>query len=274
MSSYEICICDVTLKKEGKKLLSSVSCVIPVGKMTVLIGPNGAGKTSLLRSVLGLESFEGQIFLGAKDLQALSQKERSQSFAWAPAQSRLAFPFPCLEVVCMGRFSRHGGFPSREDYEHSRRALELVGMEEKVFESSDKLSSGEFQKLMISRVLASENPILLFDEPDSFLDISCVQKILLLLKEWARFGKTVCISLHDLNLAAQFADYGLLLDQGSLLYQGDFQELVKSDLLPRVYQIDIERSEQGSHKSLSFHLSPKACQKTLSMVKEFAKGRV
>lgn len=245
---FSISIKDLNLIKNHKIILNQICCDIPSQSLTAIIGPNGAGKSTLLRSLLGFEKFEsGEIFLGQKNCKQLSNEERAKLFSWCPSDVQLSYPFPCLDLVCMGRFSRHHGYPKKKDYEISLHAMKKLGLENFSQRQSDELSRGEFQKLMLARALASENPILIFDEPEAHLDLFHNFELLKMFKDLTREGYTICVCLHRLDLAAEYADHIILLKNGSVLKQGPSSEIYTPELVQRGFGIYLNRvkSTQG-----------------------------
>ena len=185
---FEFEINNLNLQKKDRSVLRDISCHVPSQALTVLIGANGAGKSSLLRCLAGLESsYSGELLLSGRALDSYSQKERTSTIAWCPAETRQVFSYSCLELVCMGRFPLHNGYPKQKDYEIAKEAMQRLGLEGMHQTASHVLSSGVFRKLMIARALASENSVLLFDEPDAHLDIACVFQVMELLKSLTRF---------------------------------------------------------------------------------------
>jgi iron complex transport system ATP-binding protein len=231
---FDIQVDRVRLSKNKKTILNEVSCSIPSGALTVFLGANGAGKSSLLRCLVGLESPQsGQIFLRGRVLHSYTQKERTQIVSWCPADTQVAYPYSCLELVCMGRFAKHCGYIQSSDYKIARSAMEKLGLEAIMERSSHELSSGEFRKLMIAQALASENRVLVFDEPEAHLDLAYVFEVLGLFKRLSREGYTVCISMHRLELAAEYADHVVLLKEGRVIGEGSDVDLFTEE---HIYQ--------------------------------------
>lgn len=238
MKVFDFEVEELSLIKNKKRILNHINCQIPSGKLSVLIGPNGAGKSSLLRCLTGLENFQsGNLLLEGKSLDQYSQSARTKILSWCPAETRMPFSYSCLEVVCMGRFPSHSGYPKDRDYEIAKEAMKQVGLEDLCNSNTRSLSSGEFRKLMIARALASETRILLFDEPDAHLDIACVFRVLSLLQELTRLGKTVCLSLHNLQLASQYADHVIVLKDGMKLGEGTPAQIFEPGLIRQVFGV-------------------------------------
>ncbi len=241
------------LYKGGKTLLDQISCTIPSGSLTVVIGPNGAGKTSLLRCLAGLEhNYKGSLSLLGKELRAYSQSARTKTLSWCPANTTCAFPYSVLEVVCMGRFAYHEGYPSTTDYQLAYKAIEQMKIEHLTQLKIHTLSSGEFRKVMIAQALASQNRILVLDEPDAHLDLACTFATLELLKSLCRNGRSVCISLHDLHLAQTYADHLLVLKGGRLLSEGDRTQTFQESLVREAFGVQMLSVKTTQNEIIQF----------------------
>lgn len=254
MHALDFKIDNLSLRKKDKVILHELSCHVPANALTILIGANGAGKSSLLRCLAGLETTDsGDIFLSGKSLEHYSQSERTRRIGWCPAETRLTFSYSCLELVCMGRFATHAGYPKQRDYEIAKEAMAMLGLEHMHDLASSVLSSGAFRKLMIARVLASQNSVLLFDEPDAHLDIACVFKVLDLLKSLTRLAKTICVSLHNLQLASQYADHLIVLKAGEKIGEGSSHEIFEPELMNKAFGVGMTTVQTPRAERVLFH---------------------
>ena len=247
-------ITKLSLSKDRKQVLNQISCTIPSGSLSVVLGPNGGGKTSLLRCLVGLEkNYTGKIALLGKDLRLYSQAARTHTLSWCPAHVACAFSYSVWDVVCMGRFPKHAGYPTQRDYAIAEEALSQIGMHAFRNAAVHSLSSGEFRKVMIAQVLASQNPVLVFDEPDAHLDIACIFHTLALFKTLCRKGHTLCLSLHDLHLANAYADHVILLKQGRLLGEGKPATIFQENLIREAFGVEMRSVKTAQQELLSFH---------------------
>lgn len=207
-------------------LLTGVSLTIASGEVVAVVGPNGAGKSTLLKALCGdVTASQGEVTLNGRRLVAWQRRERARVVAVLPQESTLAFPFTVLEVVLMGRT------PHDSDGQHdraiARAALDAAGMaafEQRLYPT---LSGGERQRVHVARVLAQvwEEPgdgprYLLLDEPTANLDLAYQHHTLETFRQFAAKGAGVLAVLHDLNLAAQFADRIVVLRDGHQLASG------------------------------------------------------
>jgi iron complex transport system ATP-binding protein len=239
----------------GATLLQDVSVEIPPGGFLAVLGPNGAGKTTLLRALAGLVvPSAGEIFLGDAPLASLSVLQRSRLLGLVGHEAPPPFPWSVLELVLMGR-APHLGLRALEtdaDLEHARAALRRVGMESFSHRSIETLSAGERQRVMWARALCQNPGTLLLDEPTSHQDPGQALALMTLLRDQARSGQTVIAVLHDVNLAARFADQVLVLCEGTVAGAGPMSSTLTTDLLATVYQAPCRRVED----TLVFDPSP------------------
>ncbi len=201
-------------------VLRDISLVAQAGQVLGLIGPNGAGKSTLLRAISGtLAPMEGSIRLGAIDLVRLPAAERARLAAVVPQGANLPEGFSVAEVVLMGRgphLPRFGGESAR-DREIARQAMLRTATWALAERWIGELSGGERQRVLIARALAQEPRLLLLDEATAHLDLKHQTATLDMARRLARSGLTVIAALHDLNLAALYADRLALLHEGTLL---------------------------------------------------------
>jgi len=228
----------VTVTLGGRAVVRSVTAQVEPGEWVALIGPNGAGKTSLLRAVAGLLPCEGTVQLDGVPLAELGRRERAQRLALVPQEPRTPPWLTVAEYVLMGRtpylrpLAREGG----GDREAAARALARLELEELAERTLGTLSGGERQRVVVARALAQEAAIVLLDEPTASLDIGHQQQALDLLDTLrATEGLTLVAAMHDLTLAAQYADRVLLLDAGRVVADGAPAEVLTEEALAEHY---------------------------------------
>jgi iron complex transport system ATP-binding protein len=228
---------NLTLTKGSKSILANVDFKLDPAMITVVLGANGSGKTTLLRALAGLESPErGAVFAGAKELRSLSHKERSRLVAWLPAHHDIQLPIRALDLVVWGRYPLHQGFPLKSDYEAAELALGRTGAADLGGRNIASLSSGERQKVFLARILATEAKIIIADEPCSHLDIGASLQIMNVFKALSAEGRLVCLSLHDVTLARNFAKHFIGLQAGRPVVGGPVAQL-SSPQLEQLYGV-------------------------------------
>ena len=229
----------------GKDVLKSIHFTAPAGKVTAIIGPNGCGKSTLLKTLCGILPVQsGQVSLGGQAILGLSSRELAKIAAYLP-QSRPIPDMTAQRMVLHGRFP-YLGYPRRygkSDYAWADRAMEAMGISELADTPLQQLSGGQRQKVYIAMALAQDTPVILLDEPTTYLDISHQLQMMHLAKDLAARGKTVVMVIHDLPHALQTADHIVLLHQGTVAAQGTPEEIYASGKIPQVFQVALHRTE-------------------------------
>lgn len=224
--------------------LQSMSCAVPQGKILAVIGPNASGKSTLLKLLAGLlDPQAGAVLLDGRPVSALSLRERAQRIALVQQESPLLFPVRVLPFVLQGRHARQGllGLETANDVQIARAALLKTRTGHLVERFLQELSGGEKQRVILARALTQQPEVLLLDEPTLHLDIGFQVELLRLVQALARRENyAVVLVSHELNLAAEFADFVLLLHQGRLLRQGSPLEVFERELLEEVFQTELD----------------------------------
>jgi iron complex transport system ATP-binding protein len=223
----------------GRQLIvRDVSIDVPAGGWIAVVGPNGAGKTTLLRAVAGLTPFEGDIHVGPSRVSELSHRERALAVAVVPQDPVIPFGLRVLDYVLLGRTSHIGrfGVEGPNDFAVARDVLQQLELSHLAKRAIETLSGGERQRTVLARALAQEAPVLLLDEPTTALDIGHQQDVLDLVDELRHDrGLTVLSTMHDLTLAAQYAESLVLLDKGAVVVAGSADEVLTEANLSRFY---------------------------------------
>jgi iron complex transport system ATP-binding protein len=234
---------DVALHLGERAVLRGVSLALARGEVVGLAGPNGAGKTTLFRAatrVLPLE--RGTVWLAGTSIEKLSRRELARRVAVVPQDVTVPFPFRAGEVVLMGRAPHRAGlgFESRADIERARACLALVGIEALADRSMLELSGGERQLVLVARALAQDPEVLLLDEPTAHLDLRHRTVVLERVRDFAAQGGAALVVSHDLTLAARTCARLALLADGALAACGTPAEVLRPDILARVFAVDAE----------------------------------
>jgi iron complex transport system ATP-binding protein len=226
----------VALRVEGVALVEDVSLEILAGEVVGVVGPNGAGKTSLLRILAGeVAPTSGRVTLGGVPLSRLRPRELARRRAVLPQHTLLQFAFRALDVVLMGRYP-HRESSEEEDLETAHRAMagtDTAHLERRLYPT---LSGGEQTRVSFARVLAQDAPLVMLDEPTTSLDLRHQELVMRLVRSLADGGAAVVAVLHDLNLAARYADRVALMNGGRLAALAPTREVLRADLLTEVYQ--------------------------------------
>jgi len=223
------------------RILDGVDVAVAAGELVALVGPNGAGKSTLL-SVLSGDTApdEGRVELDAADVRAMRLDELARRRAVLLQENRLSFPFPVQDVVRMGRAPWRGTAREDADDEVVARSLETADVSHLAARRFPTLSGGEKARTSFARTLAQEPGVLLLDEPTAALDIRHQEALLDEARRWARAGASVVVVLHDLTLAAAYADRVVVLDSGRVRGDGRPTDVLTGELLTDVYRYPIE----------------------------------
>lgn len=229
---------DISLRKKGNVILDRVSLSANRGQLLGIVGPNGAGKTALLRCAAGLEGKDLGRGVEIKGVPAsqLSPSARARAMAYLPQQAEAAWPITAAAAVALGRLP-HGSRGQGENSPAVTHALDAVGMASFSQRSLTTLSGGERALVLLARALAVESDILLLDEPTAALDPHHQLATMALLRRLADEGKTVCVVLHDLSLAARSCHRVAVLHAGRLIADGEPENILTDELLEQVYAI-------------------------------------
>ena len=226
----------VGLRVDGVTLVEGVSLEVSAGEILGVVGPNGAGKTSLLRMLAGeMEPTTGAVTLDGVPLAAWRPRDLARRRALLPQHTLLQFAFRALDVVLMGRYP-HRDSSAEQDLETARRAMEGTDTAHLAARIYPTLSGGEQTRVSFARVLAQETPLVMLDEPTTSLDLRHQEMVMGLLRSLADAGAAVVVVLHDLNLAARYADRVALMSRGRLAALAGTREVLRADLLTEVYR--------------------------------------
>lgn len=245
------------IQRNKKWLIEDINLNFSTGQLTSLIGVNGAGKTTLLGALGRLWSpTHGEILLHDRPLAKYSHAELAKIISLVPQSTHISFSFSVWDIVMMGRNPHIKRFQNESDYDRHcvEQALKETDTLHLAQRSVTELSGGERQRVIIARSLASEAAIILLDEPIASLDIAHALHVLDLCHRLAQQGKTIILSLHDINLATRFSDQMVLLHQGQVFAQGGVTEVLSMEHLKQVFNVNVE-SLYTTQQQLQFYFS-------------------
>jgi iron complex transport system ATP-binding protein len=240
-NQYRIDVRDLSLGYGNVSVLKSLSLPIERGKITVLAGPNGCGKSTLLRAIRRLHKpVSGHIFLEEVDIARLSDKALARQIGLLAQSPSAPEDMTVEELVRLGRYPHQSMLQpwSRDDGE----ALELAMAGTRVAHLRERrlgsLSGGQLQRVWIAMVLAQQTDVICLDEPVNHLDMAHQLDCLDLVRQLRdEFGRTVVLVLHDLNLAARYADQLVFLRDGAIAASGTPEQLMTEDCIARVFDV-------------------------------------
>ncbi len=228
----------------GIDVVHDISFSVKENEKLCIIGPNGCGKSTLLKAISNVISHKGEILINNLNSKKLSRSELSKEIALLGQISTTNFDFSVYDTVEMGRYIHSKkklfsieNYNDKEIVEHYLKQQDLFKIKDK---SVCELSGGQLQRVLLARAFVQQPNIILLDEPTNHLDIKCQIDLLSNLDEWIRnSNRSVVAVLHDINISVMFADKIILMDNGKIVFYGEPEELIKSDLLKKVYQTDI-----------------------------------
>ncbi|MGB0908698.1 MAG: ABC transporter ATP-binding protein, partial [Maricaulaceae bacterium] len=231
---------NMSVKAGEAALVKEASLTLTPGTLCALLGPNGAGKTSLIRGALNLTSLtSGRAFLNDIAVADIPPSQRARQIAYLPQMRSLAWPNIVRDVVALGRFS-HGAPLSRlkgADKDAVERAIEACDIMHLAERRADSLSGGELARVHCARAFAAQAPLLIADEPVAALDPRHQFRVMDIIRKFVDDGGGALVVLHDINLAARFADRLIWMQDGEIIADGTPKETLTSARLKEVYGI-------------------------------------
>lgn len=232
----------------GNPVLRNVDLTVPEGKITLVLGPNGCGKTTLLKALCGIfPANSGQVLLDGENILALPPRQTAQKIAYL-AQCRQ------IPDITVGRLVLHGRFPyldyprryRKEDHAIAQAAMAQAGVSDLADRLLTQLSGGQRQKAYIAMALAQDTPVILLDEPTTYLDAAHQLQLLRQARELAQQGKTVVMVIHDLSRAFRAGDKLVLMQDGTIAAEGTPEEIYAGGMADRLFGIKLGRVETDS----------------------------
>jgi iron complex transport system ATP-binding protein len=231
----------LSLAYDKRVVVDGLDLAVPSGRVTAVVGPNGCGKSTLLRGLSRLLSpTEGRVLLDGRVIGELSTKDVARRLGLLPQQPIVPEGITVVELVERGRHPHHGLFKqwSREDESVVARALEVTQLVPLAGVPVDSLSGGQRQRAWIAMALAQRTPVLLLDEPTSFLDIAHQIDVLELIRDLnTTEGTTIVMVMHDLAMAARYADHLVAMCAGAIVAEGAPSQIVTPEVIESVFGI-------------------------------------
>jgi len=234
---------DVSLGYNHKAVLHNVSMKVAPGQILGLVGPNGSGKSTLIKGMTGvIDLFSGHIFVDGHDIVTIKPDKLARIVATVPQSPAMPGAFTAFEVVLMGRTPHLGllRYEGGKDLAIAWQAMEATHTQSFAERRVSEISGGERQRLVIARALTQQPKAMLLDEPTANLDIKHQVEILNLVKSLClEQSLTVVIALHDLNLAAQYCDWMVMLNGGKVYAEGTPLDILTATNIKRVYGAEV-----------------------------------
>lgn len=230
----------ISVKRGSNLVLDDVSLDVEYGKVLALVGPNGAGKSTLLSTMSGdLMPTQGSIELNNAALESYSSRQLARERSVLLQANNVSFAFTVHDVVQMGRTPWTKTSDEETDARLTEQAMRDADVQHLAGRSFQALSGGERARSSLARVLAQDTQIVLLDEPTASLDLRHQEDVMVVARRLADAGRAVVVVLHDLSLAAAWADEIVMLANGRLVHHGTPEEVITVEAVKSVYGIDV-----------------------------------
>jgi iron complex transport system ATP-binding protein len=234
----------LTISRQGNTLLDNVSCEIDNKQLVALVGHNGSGKSTLIKALAGeMVSNSGSVNLDERSISDYSSKELARQMAYLPQQLPEAAGFTVRELVMLGRYPHQKWLqkPTQIDKDKVIEAMRITQVEAFADRLTATLSGGERARVWLAMCLAQDTRYLLLDEPLAALDMHYQLEVIQLIRRLVdEQGLSVVIIVHDINLAAQYADRVIALKKGRICHNGDIQSTMQPDILHNIFNVDMQ----------------------------------
>jgi iron complex transport system ATP-binding protein len=227
----------------GNDVIRNISLKADRGECLCILGPNGCGKSTLLKSIARIIDYRGQVLLEGRDTAAFSRKALAKKIALLSQSISVFFPYTVYQTVSLARYAHSRGFLknlSAEDravIEDTIRKLDIWDIRERMI---DELSGGQLQRVFLAMTLAQAPEVILLDEPTNHLDLKYQIDLLHFLKTWVKENnKTLIGVFHDINMARNFGDRAVIMNNGRITAADSIEEVLNSGALKAAYGMDI-----------------------------------
>lgn len=223
-----------------KTILKDINLTIQDHKITALIGANGAGKSTLVGVISRLlKPLAGEIFIDGVDIASLSSNEIAKKLSVLKQTNPPNVNLKVKELVAFGRYPHSKGFLKKHDHQKIQEAIDFMDLEDISDSYLNQLSGGQRQRAYIAMVLAQDSDYIFLDEPLNNLDMRYAVEMMMILERLVKeLNKTVVVVIHDVNIASAFADHIVAMKDGSIVFEGDVDEVIDKGVLDHVFDHD------------------------------------
>ena len=241
------------MERGGRAIIDKAALALEAGQLIAVVGPNGAGKSTLLRGMVGIwEVSEGAVEINGVDLRTLSPTEIATRVAFVPQHHSARYAFSVRELVALGQYARKRSGHVADLGKELDDAIRWADVDSIADRPANEISGGEAARVYLARAHVAQTPWMVLDEPAAHLDIAHQLDLMAKLRSLADHGKGVVVAMHDLPMAANWADEILLLHHGSIRAQGPPEDVLSKTMLRNVFHVDAELSQTNGQFSLTF----------------------
>lgn len=234
-----ITVNDLNFSYQSTRILHDLTFEIKSGGITCLVGPNGSGKTTLIRCIDTILRPTGTILIDGRNIRDMGRRAAAEMIGYVPQTGARIAAATVFDVVMMGRTPHMGWRSKDEDLRYVEEAIHLLNIEELVDREYNELSGGQQQRVLIARAIAQHPRVLLLDEPTNSLDIHHQLEALSIIQRLSKeTGITVIMAVHDLTIAARYADHLMMLKDGRIIGIGEPEDLITEERIREVYQVE------------------------------------
>lgn len=246
MTTPLVALRGVSVELEGRTIIRDVSLEVNPGEVLALVGPNGAGKSTVLSLMAGdLAPTRGSVVLGDKEASRYRPEDAARLRSMLMQSNTVSFPFTVWEIVEMGRAPWARTPQYAQDAVAIADALEVADVSHLARRRFTQLSGGEKARVSLARVLAQRTPLVLLDEPTAALDLKHQEDVMHTVRALATGGRGVVVVVHDLSVAAGYADRVAMMVDGTLEAVGTSTEVIRADRVSRVYGVEVDIEQVG-----------------------------
>lgn len=230
----------VSVDRSKRRILTDITLDVHPGEVLALVGPNGAGKSTLLSTLSGeVDPSEGTAEIAGRPARDYKPKELARLRSVLLQSNEVSFPFRVSQVVAMGRNPWAGTDEEAHDDARVAEAMEQVGISHLSDRRFSELSGGERARVSLARVLAQDTDVMLLDEPTAALDLHHQDRVMQMVKSRTHGDRAVVVVVHDLSLAAAYADRIALIAEGRMSALGSAREVLTQDTLQAIYDVEL-----------------------------------
>lgn len=234
-----ICLQNIDYFIRDKQILHNINLQIDTGQVVALIGPNGAGKSTLFSVMARVNTPKnGHVCFGDCNTISTPNDVLSLVMAMLTQENHVQGRLRVHELLLFGRYPHHKGRPSQKDLDKVNEVLKLFELEDLAMRFLSDLSGGQRQRALIAMVVCQDTPYILLDEPLNNLDMYYASRLMRIINDLAKKGKTIVMVIHDINHAAQFCDSIIMLKNGQVIAQGAPKDVLTIQSIKDLYNVD------------------------------------